>query len=256
MYKNTNCKLQAHRGVGTDCPENTMAAFREAVRQGYDIIEFDPKYTRDGEIVVLHDWSLDRTGSIAGEKITGDVKITDVDFSYLSETDVGAWFDKRFTGEHVPSLSQALDYMKYAGIEAKIDNVVQAFPPELQQKTFEIIEKHGLEGKVGLTCSDLDFLEKFAATFPSAPLHYDGAVSVAALERLKSFSSGHDTTVWMRFDNRATSWNKTPPVSDEYARLVHENFKLGVWILSDDADMQQALKFNPDVVETNGGIKP
>ena len=55
MYKNTCCKLQAHRGVSTDCPENTMAAFREAVSQGYDVIEFDPKFTRDGEIVVLHD---------------------------------------------------------------------------------------------------------------------------------------------------------------------------------------------------------
>ena len=42
MYRNTNCKLQAHRGVSTDAPENTMAAFRMAVEQGYDIIEFDP----------------------------------------------------------------------------------------------------------------------------------------------------------------------------------------------------------------------
>ena len=82
MYKNTCCKLQAHRGVSTDYPENTMAAFREAVSQGYDVIEFDPKFTRDGEIVVLHDWSLNRTGRIAGEKFTEEVKITDVDFSF------------------------------------------------------------------------------------------------------------------------------------------------------------------------------
>ena len=95
MYKNTCCKLQAHRGVSTDCPENTMAAFREAVSQGYDVIEFDPKFTRDGEIVVLHDWSLNRTGRIAGEKFTEEVKITDVDFSFLADVDVGEWFDGR-----------------------------------------------------------------------------------------------------------------------------------------------------------------
>ena len=47
MYRNTNCKLQAHRGVCTEAPENTMAAFRLAVEQGYDIIEFDPKMTKD-----------------------------------------------------------------------------------------------------------------------------------------------------------------------------------------------------------------
>lgn len=256
MYKNTRCKLQAHRGVSTDCPENTMAAFREAVSQGYDLIEFDPKFTRDGEIVVLHDWSLNRTGRIAGEKFTEEVKITDVDFSFLADVDVGEWFDGRFTGVHVPTLSQALDYMKYAEVEAKIDNVVQSFPPEMQQKTFDIVEKHGLSGKVGLTCSDLKLLEKFALRFPTAPLHYDGAVSEEALEKLKCFSSGHDTTVWMRFDNAATSWNKTPPVNREYARLVHENFKLGIWILSADPEMEKALDFNPDIVETTGGIKP
>ena len=61
MYQNSNCKLQAHRGVSTDAPENTMAAFREAVRQGYEIIEFDPKFTKDNICVVLHD-KYDRCG--------------------------------------------------------------------------------------------------------------------------------------------------------------------------------------------------
>ena len=53
MYKNTKCKLQAHRGVSTDAPENTMAAFRLAVEQGYDIIEFDPKCTKDSSVNMI-----------------------------------------------------------------------------------------------------------------------------------------------------------------------------------------------------------
>ena len=67
MNKNSNCKLQAHRGVSTDAPENPMAAFRLAVEQGYDIIEFDPKYTKDDVCVILHDRTLNRTGRIAGK---------------------------------------------------------------------------------------------------------------------------------------------------------------------------------------------
>ena len=256
MYRNTDCKLQAHRGVSTDCPENTMAAFKEAVRQGYDVIEFDPKYTRDGQIVVLHDRTLNRTGEIAGKKLDRTVNIADVDYKDLCDLDVGSWFSDKFAGERVPTLSQALDYMKSAGIEAKIDNVVQSFPPELQQKTFDIIEKHGKKGAVGLTCSDLELLEKFAVRFPGAPLHYDGPVNGEALDRLKGFSCGHDVVVWMRLDNKATSWNATPPVDERLSRLVRENFKLGVWILSDDEEMDRALAFKPYIVETTGGIKP
>ena len=56
-----NIKLQAHRGVSSDCPENTMAAFRCAALQGYDVIELDPDYTKDGKIVILHDKTLNRT---------------------------------------------------------------------------------------------------------------------------------------------------------------------------------------------------
>ena len=54
--------LQAHRGVSTDCPENTMAAFRASVEQGYDWIELDPKFTADNQCVVLHDRTINRTG--------------------------------------------------------------------------------------------------------------------------------------------------------------------------------------------------
>ena len=42
-------KLQAHRGVSTEYPENTMASFEAAVLQGYDVIELDPNYTADGQ---------------------------------------------------------------------------------------------------------------------------------------------------------------------------------------------------------------
>ena len=256
MYRNTNCKLQAHRGVSTDAPENTMAAFRMAVEQGYDIIEFDPKCTKDDVCIVLHDRTLNRTGRIAGVPFAEETKIVDKTFAELSDIDVGEWFDKKFCGEHIPTLAQALDYMKSVDIEAKIDNVVQKFTPEQIEKVFDIVEKHGND-KVGLTCSDLGLLRRYAERFPQAPLHYDGPVSEEALDVLAEFSSGHKTVVWMRLDNKATAWNKTPPVSDAYSALVKgRGFLLGVWILHTDEEMQEALAFGADIVETTGGIKP
>ena len=58
--------LQAHRGVSTDAPENTFAAFEAAVKQGYDIIELDPKFTLDNQCVILHDKNLKRTAGRQG----------------------------------------------------------------------------------------------------------------------------------------------------------------------------------------------
>ena len=255
MYRNTNCKLQAHRGVCTEAPENTMAAFRLAVEQGYDIIEFDPKMTKDDVCIILHDRTLNRTGRVAGKAFEDEVKICDLTFADLASIDVGEWFDKKYTGEHIPTLAQALDYMKSVGIEAKVDNVIEKFTPEQQEILFDLIEKHG--GCVGITCKGLDMLRRYAARFPEAPLHYDGDLSPEILDELAAFAKGHKTTVWIRQDNKRTAWCKVAPVSHELSELVHsKGFLLGIWILGNDEEMADALQYNADIVETTGGVKP
>lgn len=255
MYRNTNCKLQAHRGVCTEAPENTMAAFRLAVAQGYDIIEFDPKMTKDNVCIILHDRTLNRTGRVAGEAFADEVKIADLTFADLAPIDVGGWFDAKYVGEHIPTLAQALDYMKSVGIEAKVDNVIEKFTPEQQEILFDVIERHG--GCVGITCKGLDMLRRYAARFPEAPLHYDGDLTPHILDELAAFAKGHKTTVWIRQDNKRTAWCKVAPVSHELADLVHsKGFLLGIWILGNDEEMADALTYGADIVETTGGVKP
>ena len=54
-------KNYAHRGFCSRYPENTMLAFEKALAEGVDGIENDVQLTKDGEIVILHDESIDRT---------------------------------------------------------------------------------------------------------------------------------------------------------------------------------------------------
>ena len=186
MYKNTKCKLQAHRGVSTDAPENTMAAFRLAVEQGYDIIEFDPKCTKDNVCVIFHDQTLNRKARLAGQSLGDkDVYISDMTFAELGDIDVGVWVDEKFCGEHIPTLSQSLDYMKSVDIEAKIDNIVQKFTPEQIEMVFNIIEKHGND-KVGLTCSELGLLKNLPRDFQKPPCIM---TVLYQLKRLTSFQN-------------------------------------------------------------------
>ena len=97
------CQLQAHRGVSTDCPENTMAAFRAAVEQGYDIIELDPKFTADNRCVILHDRTLNRTGRLPdGSQLSEPVAIASLTYEEARGYDVGLWFGEEFRGERCP----------------------------------------------------------------------------------------------------------------------------------------------------------
>ncbi len=91
----------AHRGASGIAPENTLAAFKKAIEIGVDAVELDLHGTADGEIVVIHDTSLDRTTNLSG-------LIKQTTLETIKHADAGAWFNPDFEGESVPTLAEAL----------------------------------------------------------------------------------------------------------------------------------------------------
>ena len=91
----------AHRGASGSAPGNTLAAFRKALEIGVDAVELDLHGTADGEVVVIHDSTLNRTTDLQGH-------INETPLETVQSADAGAWFDTEFTGERVPTLSEAL----------------------------------------------------------------------------------------------------------------------------------------------------
>ena len=75
----------AHRGASLRAPENTLAAFHQAIHDGADAVELDVRLSRDGVPVVLHDASLERTTGVAAQ-------VADVTLDQLRRLDAGAWF--------------------------------------------------------------------------------------------------------------------------------------------------------------------
>ena len=89
--------FQAHKGVSTEYPENTMPAFIAAVEQGYKIIELDVAVTKDLKFVLLHDNTINRTARYEnGDVIFDTVKISDITYSQALQYDFGIWFSKKF----------------------------------------------------------------------------------------------------------------------------------------------------------------
>lgn len=91
----------AHRGYSLRYPENTLLAFEKAIESGARMIELDVTLTRDRELVVIHDDTLDRTTNGRG-------RVADHTLAELKRLDAGGWFSNRFSGEPIPTLAEVL----------------------------------------------------------------------------------------------------------------------------------------------------
>jgi len=89
----------AHRGASADAPENTLAAFREAVRQGADGVELDLRCCGSGELVGCPDPWLDRVAGI-------HLEVESTPLARLKELDVGVRFSPAFAGERIPTVAE------------------------------------------------------------------------------------------------------------------------------------------------------
>ena len=90
----------AHRGASADAPENTLIAFNRAKAVG-DFVEFDVRATKEGDLVVMHDSTVDRTTNGSGA-------VADLTLAQLRDLDTGAWFNKAFIGQRVLTADEAI----------------------------------------------------------------------------------------------------------------------------------------------------
>ena len=99
----------AHRGDVQCCPENTVPAFESAVRKGAAMVEMDVTRCKTGELVVLHDQTVDRTTD-------GHGRIADLTFDEVRKLDAGSWFGAAFAGTRIPTLEEALAAIPREGV--------------------------------------------------------------------------------------------------------------------------------------------
>lgn len=94
----------AHRGASDTHPENTLASFREAIRLGAQMIEFDVALSKDNKLVIMHDATVDRTTD-------GHGRVNELTLAELKKLDAGGWKHTRFQGETIPTLRETLAIM-------------------------------------------------------------------------------------------------------------------------------------------------
>jgi glycerophosphoryl diester phosphodiesterase len=104
MAGTLNTQLIAHRGASREAPENTLAAFDLAWREGADGIESDFRLTRDGRVVCIHDATTGRTAD-------RDISVADATLEELRTLDMGAWKGEQWRGERIVTLEEVLEQL-------------------------------------------------------------------------------------------------------------------------------------------------
>lgn len=124
--------LLAHRGASGYAPENTMAAFDQAVGLKADGIETDVRASRDGVLVLMHDQRVDRVTD-------GEGAVADLTFDQLRRLDSGASFNARFAGQRIARLDELLE--RHGGRRALCLELKQ---PGLESRLIDAVENAGL----------------------------------------------------------------------------------------------------------------
>ncbi len=126
----------AHRGANKVAPQNTIPAFQKALEFNADGIETDVHLSKDGEVVICHNYTVDETSNGSG-------LVSELTLAELKAMDFGSYFSENFKGVTLPTLPELLDIVKgmsLINIEIK--------PPkkdnDLVKRVVEEIHKYGI----------------------------------------------------------------------------------------------------------------
>lgn len=216
----------AHRGATAYTPENTIAAFDLAVDMKADYIEIDVQRSKDGELVLIHDTTVDRTTDGTG-------KVGDLTLEQLRSLDAGSWKGEQFAGEPIPTFEEILDH--YHG---KIGILIELKAPELypgieEQVAAALIERNlhkPQNEKIIIQSFNFESIKKMDQLLPKVPI---GVLT----------SNRADTTLeaLQEFSTYADWFNPSYGIVTE--ELVNQVHSLGMQIGSWTVRSQEAADF-------------
>jgi glycerophosphoryl diester phosphodiesterase len=147
----------AHRGLSPGFPENTLAAFRQSIARGIDAIELDLRGTADGEVVVIHDATVDRTTDGSGD-------VAGMTLRQLKALDAGSHAGARFRGQRIPTYAEVLQLAAGTGVDLLLD--IKLSPTLDKARIVRLTEQHGAAPAVVVGARSIADLREFRALNP------------------------------------------------------------------------------------------
>jgi len=134
-------QIWAHRGASADAPENTIPAFALALGQGADGIELDVQLTRDDEVVVIHDETLERTTDGVGW-------VLDRSLAELRTLDASGG-RRGFAGVQIPLLAEVLELVRDSDAVLNVELKTDVLPNRgIEERVMEVVRRSGVDDRV------------------------------------------------------------------------------------------------------------
>jgi len=210
--------ITAHRAGSAHAPENTIAALRNAIAEGANVVEIDAQETADGKIVLLHDADLRRVAGVARA-------IWEMRSDELRRLDVGSWFAPRFAGERIPTLREFVE-ASAGRVRLNVELKNNGHEQDLAARVVAVLRETGVSDRAAISSLDLGLLHQVRRIAPEIKL---GLILATGIGNLR----GVDVD-FVALARRLA----TPAVIrqlDERGREVH------VWTLDDDATIARAM---------------
>lgn len=227
----THTIVFAHRGASAYAPENTLAAFELAIRQGANAIELDTKLSADGQPVVIHDQTVNRTTSQNG-------KVSSFTLEQLCSLDAGSFFDEAFRGEPIPSLDQVFETVGgRTFLNVELTNYASP-TDDLPEKVADLVKRHNLAQRVIFSSFNPIALARVRSQLPDTPI---------GLIALKGWAGS-----WARgrIGRQLNYQSLHPNFKDITAQFVQDVHKRGckvfVWTVNRAEDMEQLVRLGVD----------
>jgi glycerophosphoryl diester phosphodiesterase len=239
----------AHRGASARAPENTLEAFRLAVEAGAGGLELDVRMTRGGEVVVIHDATVDRvtdgSGAVAGMTLD-EVRCFDAGYSF--SPDGGRTFPYRGRAVRIPTLAEV--YEEFPDIYVNAD--IKEAQPEAEEAVLSVIKDAAAEGRTLVASTDHAVLRRFRKVSgghisTGASRREIAAFYVLSRLHLEALVSPAYEALQVPVEHRGIKL-----VTPRFVRAAHSRgVRVDVWTINDVAEMNQLLDLGVDVIMTD-----
>jgi len=249
-------RVFGHRGAAGTMPENTLPSFRRALEEGATHIELDIHETGDGEIVIIHDPSVDRTTDGQGQVAEmGTMALKRLDAGYWWSADGGETYPHRGQGVSIPTLGEFFE--QYPGVCATVE--AKTLSPKGADSLFDRIENAGRVSDVLLASFDDEVMGSFRQQIEKRRLPIATGHSFSEIHALM-------TWLWMGCKGPAPvrgqalqipcSHEGQPLITEESVRAAHAlGLEVHAWTINQTAEMQRLLDLGVDGIVTDFPVR-